>query len=233
MAVAPIPTLIDKQDNFEIVRDMIALILATETANQQALATAAAKDPELWKFGVFLERSDPIGKWLNVEDGNIPDLSPVVNVWFENADIPGSTGDTVQRQKFSGIFNIDCYGVAINKETVTGHDPADSAASKECQRVVRLVRNILMAAQYAYLLDFPRGQQSNFIWSRWIQSLSFFQPRLEQRPVQNVVGGRIAFRVEFNEFSPQVPGEDLCEVGVDINLNDDGSVKVEADYDYT
>ena len=44
-----IQALIDKQDSFEIVRDKIGLILASESASQQALATAAAKDPDLWR----------------------------------------------------------------------------------------------------------------------------------------------------------------------------------------
>ena len=46
--------LIDKLDTFEIVRDEIAAILATEIASQEALA-AGEPDPTLWRLRVFLE----------------------------------------------------------------------------------------------------------------------------------------------------------------------------------
>ena len=59
-----ISELIDKQDNFEIVRDQIAAILVNEVASQMALATAEAKDPEDWNLQIFTERSNPWEKWL-------------------------------------------------------------------------------------------------------------------------------------------------------------------------
>ena len=60
-----IAELIDKQDNSEIVRDQIAAILATEVANQQALATADGKDPADYKLRIYTERSNPWEAFLN------------------------------------------------------------------------------------------------------------------------------------------------------------------------
>jgi len=44
---ARIDTLIDKEDNFTLIRNEIAAILAVEVASQKVLATAASKDPAL------------------------------------------------------------------------------------------------------------------------------------------------------------------------------------------
>ena len=52
MAYTPIDTLIDKQDNFEIVRDQIAVILALESVSQVARAIAASSCQ--WKDSILL-----------------------------------------------------------------------------------------------------------------------------------------------------------------------------------
>ena len=67
MAYVPLTTLIDKQDNSEIIRDQIGVILANELANQQVLAAAAFKEPTEWEMNVYLERHNPIEDWLNID----------------------------------------------------------------------------------------------------------------------------------------------------------------------
>jgi hypothetical protein len=62
---------------------------------------------------------------------------------------------------------------------------------------VRLARNIIMAGAYTYL-----GLRG-LVWKRFPQSISMFQPQIENRAVQRVVGARLALQVHFNEFSPQ------------------------------
>ena len=55
-----ITELIDKLDNFEIIRDKIALILANEIANQKVIATNQGKTtPDEWNFKTYTERSNP------------------------------------------------------------------------------------------------------------------------------------------------------------------------------
>ena len=97
----------------------------------------------------------------------------------------------------------------------------------EAQRAYRLVRNILMAGEYTYL-----GLRG-LVWSRWPQSATSFQPQLDGRAIQHVQGFRLAFRVVFNEFSPQVAEEVLEFVSIDFKRAEDGEILVEADYDYT
>jgi hypothetical protein len=222
--------LIDKQDGFEIVRDKIAQILADETVNQQALATGAGKDPALWKFRVYLERANAWEQYLDVP---VADQSPIVNVWYSNDTFPENAGNVIKRQKAEGIFNIDCYGYAeAADDGATGHLPGDRETALVSHRALKLVRNILMAAENIYLGIGNRD--GGPVWGRWPQSRETFHPELNGRAIQNIVGSRLSLRVEYNETSPQVDESTLLEqVFVDIKRASDGQVIAEADYDYT
>ncbi len=219
-----IENLIDKQDSFEIIRDQIAAILTTEVASQMALATAAAKDPLDWKMRIFTERSNPWEQWLNEQT----DKSPIVNVWYDNSNFDPSASNIVERQGTEAIFNIDCYGYGVSSDDgAEGHNPGDKEAALTVQRALRLVRNILMAAEYTYL-----GLRGT-VWQRWPQSISVFQPPIDGRQTQQVVGARIAFRVKFNEFSPQFNLNMVELVSINVLRTEDGEIVAEADYDYT
>lgn len=223
-----ISELIDKQDSFEIIRDQIAAILATEIANQQVLANDAGKDPDLWKIRVFTERSNPWEQFQGVEDGEAIDESPLVNVWYDNSNFDPGASNIMERQKTEAVFNIDCYGYGRSENVIGGgHKAGDEEAAFAVQRALRLVRNILMAAEYTYL-----GLRG-LVWQRWPQSATIYQPQIDSRTVQQIVASRLAFRVTFNEFSPQVQPVTLELVTTDVLRTEDGEIVVEADYDYT
>lgn len=219
-----IQTLIDKQDTFEIVRDKIAVILANESANQVALATAASKpNPDDWKLRVFMERTNP---WEQFEN-NPADVSPLINVWYDNSSFDLSASNVMERQKSEGIFNIDCYGYGKSKDDGgTGHEPGDRAAAIEVQKAMRFVRNILMAAEYTYL------DLRGIVSSRSFRTLTVFQPQLEGINVQHVIGARLACQAVYNEFSPQYEGDTLELVSVDVLRAENGEILAEADYVY-
>ena len=227
MAYTPLDTLIDKQDNFEIVRDQIATILALETLSQQARARAASKpNPDDWKLRVFTERSNPWEQFLNDQE----DKSPLINVWFDTGSFPKGKGNPIERQQNRAIFNIDCYGYGVSADNPAGgHTPGDKEAAFEVQRAIRLVRNILMASQNTYL----QLTRNTIGGQRWPQSINVFQPQIDGNAVQHVVGARIALEVIFNEFSPQITPETLELLSVDVKRTEDGEIVVEADYDYT
>lgn len=219
-----IAELIDKRDNCEIVRDQIAAILATEVANQQALATADGKNPADYKLRIYTERSNPWETFLNDQT----DRSPVVNVWFDSSNFDKGGSNIVERQKTEATFNIDCIGFGMSEDVPGGgHKAGDKEAALEVQRALRLVRNILMAAEYTYL-----GMRG-VVWQRWPQSITSFQPQIDGRQIQQIVGARLAFNVVFNEFSPQVPAVTLELVSAEVSRSEDGEVVVTADYDYT
>ena len=221
-----ITTLINSPDNFERIRDQIVQLLADEVANQMTLATAAGQDPELWRFRVYAERFNIWEQWLNQSD----DAVPIVNVWFDNSSFDEASSNISERQKATATFNIDCYGFAVAREDSSGgFIAADEQSARNLQRVVRLVRNILMAAGNTYL-GFPR--KNSFLWKRWIQSITEYQPQLDDRAIQQVTAARIAFNVMFNEFSPQAQPVDLEELSVTLNRAEDGRVLALCEYDY-
>lgn len=220
-----ITQLIDKQDNFEVVRDQLGAIMLLETTNQQALAAAADRDPNKWKLRVYTEASNPWEVFLNTP---VEDRSPIVNIWYDNSSFDAKASNSVERQKADAVFNIDCYGYGVASDIIGGgHTPGDQEAALEVQRALRLVRNIIMAGGYTYL-----GLRG-LVWSRWPQSVTVFQPQMEERPVQNVVGGRLALNVAFNEFSLQYVPETLDLLSINVNRSETGELYFRADYDYT
>lgn len=220
-----IAALIDKKDTVEIVRDQIAAILTLEVASQMALATNAGKNPNDFKLRIFSERTNPWEQFLNHEDGD--DDSPLVNVWWDNSNFDMKASNIVERQKSEAVYNIDCYGFAVSKDNPGGgHDPGDQEAAFEAHRAIRLVRNILMAAEYTYL-DL-RGT----VWRRWTQAITIFQQQQDSNTMQQIVGARLAFRVEFSEFSPQIPTEILELLSVKVRRTEDGEIVIDADYSY-
>lgn len=218
-----IDTLIDKTDTSELIRDKLADILVTESASQVALATTAGEpDPTLWALRVFTERANPFEEFLN-ED---PDPTPLVNVWFDSATFDMAGGNVVERQKADGVFNVDCYGYAVSRETETGHAPGDRDAALEAQRAARLVRNILMAATYTYI-----GMRG-LVGRRWISSIKAFQPAFDSPHAAHVVGVRVALAIVYNELSPQVTGEPIERVTITTKRSENGAVLIDADYTY-
>lgn len=214
---AQILELITKQDNYEIIRDQIAAILTVELANQKTLSGGVPQPL------VFIERSNPWGQFIEAADV----MPSLINVWFDSETFDESTSNVVERQTTAGIFNIDCYGAAVSLDDgnpAGGHQPADLAAALEAQRTGRLARNILMAGVYTYL-----GLRG-LVGKRFPQSLSMFQPQLDNRAVQRVVGARLALQVHFNEFSPQYVGVELETLMIDVLRQETGQLLIRAEY---
>lgn len=218
-----ITTLIDKQDNFEIIRDKIVDILVIEIANQQVLATGAGKDPELWRMDIYKERSNAFEKWLN----DTTDTVPICNVWVDSGSSDEGASNVTSRQKVQTIYNLDCYGYGESKtDGGSGHIAGDELAAKEVQRAYRLVRNILMSSIYTYLELRP------YVGKRFPQSYRLFQPEYNGQAIQNIMGLRFALLVDHEETSPQYDGDVLEYVSVTVE-DDDGKVILEQDFDYT
>lgn len=214
---AQILELITKQDNFEIIRDQIAAILTVELANQKTLSGGVPQPL------VFVERSNPWGQFIEAAEV----MQPIINVWFDSETFDESSSNVVERQTAAGIFNVDCYGAAVSLDDgnpAGGHQPADLAAALEAQRTARLARNILMAGPYTYL-----GLRG-LVGKRFPQSLSMFQPQIDNRAVQRVVGARLALQVRFNEFSPQYVGVELETLMIDVLRQETGQLLIRAEY---
>lgn len=227
MPPSVLPSLIDKVDNFEVVRDQIAALLALNIENQKALAIADGQDPAPWDLRVYTERANPWDQYTGGQ-GQVVDVAPIANVWFDSTSFDKSASTVMDRQKSDGSFNIDIYGYGVSQDDGGGgHKPGDREAAFEMQRAVKLVRNILIASENTYL------QLRGLVWTRWVQSITSFQPQIDNRSIQNIVGARLVLKVEFNEFSPQYEPENLEFVSINVTRSDTGQILAELDFDYT
>lgn len=224
-----LPALIDKQDAFEIVRDQVALILFENAAAQVVLATTAGKaTPQDWALDVFTERSNPWELFTNQPQQVTPNQVPIINVWFESGGFDKSKGDPVKQQAHGVLINVDVYGWGLAADDGgTGQIPGDAQASENAQRATRLVRNILMSAENTYI------QLQGLVWSRWVESITAFQPQLGAEAAHQIAGMRLSLRVECTETAQQVTGQALELINIDIFRDSDNKLVAEADYDFT
>lgn len=224
---ANIATLINKQDTFELVRDEIASILLLEKDNQKLLAIDEDKNPDLWNFDVCIERSSP---WELIEDptsGEVIRETPLVNVFFDQETFNGIQSNPVEQQRADGVFTIDCLATKVHEKNADGTiSRGDELAARDVQRVVRLVRNILMAGFYTYL------NMRGVVSQRDIQSVTMFQPNINDRPAQHVIGCRVNVAVNYNEFSPQVEPVELDLVSLQCTRAEDGFLYFTNSFDY-
>lgn len=209
-------SLIDKQDSFELVRDQIAGLLVAELANQQALATAAAKDPLLWTMSVYVERDWPREQWLNAGPALTAATAPIVSIWVESSNrddskttVPGAR----QAYDVTYLLDISARGVTSD-EAGSGHRPADYDARANCHAAVRLVRNILSATENRKL-QMPPG----IVWAHpSFETIDFGPAELDEtQPNISVWNARCRFRVTMNEFSPEYEGDILELIAIDIS----------------
>ena len=214
--------LINKQDNFEIVRDQIAAILALETVNQQTLAEADMLDPSLWAFDVYIERSVPWARFQNTDE----DQKPIVNVWFENSNYDRRSSSPTSSQLTDSQFHIDVYAAGVAHVTSEGHAPADEKAALNCQRIIRLVRNIVMAAQNHQL------GLTGVVAHRWFSAVTSFQPQQENEQATHIVAGRMTLDVRHTEENPEVEPMPLETLTTLVTLDPSGAV-LPVDYDFT
>jgi hypothetical protein len=226
---ALITTLIDRPDQFEVVRDQIAAILLLEQAQQQALATAASKDPALWKLRIFTERANPWDEWPDAEEPSSQsdiDATPIVNVSFDSDTFDKSKGNVISQQRADGVFNVDVYGRGVSaSDGGTGHVPGDQTAALEAARALRLVRSILLSAQYVNL-----GLRG-IVADRWVGSRTSLQPARGDRPVQHVMAARLALQVSYLEFAPQWDAVGTLElVSTSFTRADNGEIFIASDF---
>ena len=203
--------LIDKKDNFELVRNKIALILFEEKEHQKDLAIDAGKNPKNWDFDVYIERAFPWQLLQDVEGRVIQDKA-LINIYYDSGDFSSSQSTVVNQQKHDVLYYIDCYSSKMSLQEQDGNIiSGDKRASLDIDRIIRLVRNILMSSFYTYL------DLRLIVWRRWIQNIRKFQPAIEDRPVQNVMAGRITFNVGVSEFSPQYAALELEELHIELS----------------
>jgi hypothetical protein len=215
--------LLDKADNFELIRDRVASILATETAAQQQKATQAGKDPAAYKFRVFSERTNPFESFVQGAD-----VSPLINVWFSDLNFDKAKSNCVDRQQGTSTIQIDCMAYAVSTATQAGHAPGDEAASKAAHKVARLVRNIIMHDDNR-TLQFSHGTVAR----RWISTIGAFNLASQNPEAMKVKGVRLTLEVDHIETTMLADENTIEFISIDFSHTADGDLIAEIDYNLT
>jgi hypothetical protein len=208
-----------RRDNYVIIRDKIAEILAKELLIQQSLATDGGYDPDDYKADVYSERMNP---WERYRD-NDSNTTPIINVWYD-----GGTADlrrsTLTRTLMVSRYNIDCISYAVSTETESGHTPGDEAAAEKAQRIALLVRRILMHPKYKML-----GLEKGVVWNRIITSATAFKEKPES--MQQIAALQLVLEVEHIEtIDINDLGSEMDHINVKVYHEPDGLVRSELLY---
>lgn len=223
---ALIDTLIEGQDGWELARDTVAAILAVEIASQKAQAVTASEDETQWDFEIFSERDNPIGEWTNLD--TTATYKPIVNVWSDGFSTPRDQS-TVTHNHAETTVNVDCYGLGWAKtDGVTGHEVADKAAALEAQRAARLVRRILLSEHYTYLGSARRAAQ--WCFGREVSNGKPFRPDVSLKKGFSAVVLRVTLKATVKEQVPQITGQTINFVHLEVTRAEDGKVLLKADY---
>ena len=137
-------TLLDSQDNIEIIRDQIAALLVVDLQNQYQLATEAQRtDAQDYKVAVYLEHSDP----FQLIDTNTPNANPfpLVNITVDSSDGSSGTG-SVGKMAMTGKVFLDVYATGNGATADMGNK-----AALRAWKTARLIRRILRAESNTYL----------------------------------------------------------------------------------
>lgn len=213
-----------KKDNFELIRDKVALLLVNESARQQGLAEDEDEDPTPYKLRVFIERTNPFDSYLT----SSADMGPVVNVWYDGSEFDKSKSNVSDRQFVTSMITVDCFAYAQSASTTLGHTSGDEFAAREAQAAARMVRNILMHDDNKYL-GFGRGIVSR----RWVRSVDAFLIPNGSPGVQRVRGVRISLEVDHLETTDLMDENMIEFINLQIRHASDGEIIAEMDFDYT
>tara|TARA_R110002020_G_scaffold82386_1_gene203996 strand:- start:170 stop:778 length:609 start_codon:yes stop_codon:yes gene_type:complete len=181
------------EQNFELVRDRIALILADEISSQ---ALISPPTPE-YNATVFLERFVPFDK---------TDM-PCINVVFASGDFENQntlTADAIYK------YNIDVY----TKSKSTSTSGGDKLASIKLHRILGICRAILENPQYRTLAFAPPSLQRTTV-----SDIAVEEPKNTQDG-SSVIMGRLTFDVSVCERVQLKDAEDIGGWKTEVKMNE-------------
>jgi len=181
--------------NFELIRDRIALILADEISTQAAMAPLT---PEL-NATVYTERFVPFSH-TNM---------PCVNVIFSRGNFEAQY--TQQNLAVHQYF-VDVYASAKTEGTTGG----DELASKKLHRLCGIVLQILENPQYRTLAFAPPSIQHTKV-----VDISIQQPQNGQ-DATSVIMGRVTFDVHIPEKTSLLTAVNIGGWTTSVGMDDSG-----------
>jgi hypothetical protein len=181
---------------FELIRDRIALVLFEELAKQYTLTT-----DERLNVKVFLERAIAIDKTE----------MPCINVLL-NSGIYSNKSTVTTDGEYS--FSIDVYSKEKSTTTVSG----DTLASLSLQKLMGVCRAILANPVYRVL-----GFDTKLIKGTEVEGLSIKEPTDNNDSTMSIMG-RLNFKVIVVETTQLINAVPITgqETTATINLSDSG-----------
>ena len=185
-----INVLIDKKDNFELIKYKIASIIKSELENQKKLAREISEDKaKNYDIKVFIDKVNPLSIYSESQTQNEKGQLPIVNITFDGDDLTLEGSSNIGQQKVRGTYYIDCYAFKNKKAGKEG----DEEVSREADRIGTIIRNILMFDNYI-VLDMRGIVVRRYVTKR--------EKMINQNSsAENVSAMRLIFEVEYLEES--------------------------------
>lgn len=178
------------QQNFELVRDRIAAILADEFANQFTLTS----NPD-FDFDVWVERIIPFDK----------EELPAINVSLATGVY---ANQTVKQTEGTYTYFIDCF----TKAKTTEDDDGDVVATTKLHRIMGMCRAILENPGYKTL-----GFTAPYLSNRRIERIDIADPG--KQDAINIRMGRLAFSVRVIETTELIEASLLASSFTTVQLH--------------
>lgn len=182
------------QQNFEMIRDRVALIIADELAAQLALRPTELE----FGAGVWVERAAPFDR----------EELPAVKVYFA-----ASSYDDDGRVTSQGSATIHIEVTARGRSTST--QGAGEVAAKICQKLLGAIR---------YILKHPTYNRLSFTGRQFIKGITVSDIRIaeptEQADGFRSVAGQLILQVRYEELNGDLTSTPIEEYGAQIKIDD-------------
>jgi hypothetical protein len=215
--------------NFEKVRDLIASYLVTEFEEQRVL-NQAALDAELLKpeqdrnqvlIDLYTLNLEVLPSKVWVERFRRPEAqevqdTPLINVILVN--VPLDQLSNVSSQTGVNRYLIEVHTGSREEDSLDPSYLSDSKAYIKLQRILAIVRNIIMFSGYRFLE--LEDNSANYIGSVQAEGIAFEQPDYGAMPGSSSIRGKIDVNVKMREDNIIETGEEITTSATNLKLFD-------------
>ncbi len=92
---------------------------------------------------------------------------------------------------------------------------------------------MIMSDTYTYLGLRQTQAPLVAVGKRWIRSMNTFQPQLDNKTAQHIVGARLELSVRYSEFSPQYQPANVQILDCTVDEDSQGRVLAGVQFDTT
>lgn len=213
--------LISSPDIAEILELRFFEMLTAEITNQKALAVDAGKDPLLWDIDIFLER----GYSFDIQEYRQPIC---VLTRIHSNEITGSSmARGIKKYLTAFSFVITAFGQSSSDGV--GQLVGDKQAALNCQRSVRIIRNIIEAPSNS-LGGYIDDEKKLCVENQTLRTINFGQLNSNENSTVPSWGAEILVEIMHHETVPQYNYTILNEIDLKIFNKEDSVLLTELTY---